>query len=461
MYLRAGVTTGGHTYNHLTGSLFDPLAPENSGRSREPEPGMDAHVERLTELAMAERFPALCMDYLYELQVPEDWDDSNEGDEPCTATFLETSNWVERSLCRSVIGPLILDITSGTVHRVQWILECITNGPPRPTYGQEEIAPLPFPLAMPTEEQLEGLCQFVPSRTYRLAILKPRIRLCPATHSTGDNPRQKSVLRRKYSREEPSQSSTLPSSCLPLLELQLECLDISLSKPMYPRRMTSLLAMDEGMLPETVRQQCFSHTQAKLWGLAMDLAAASNKASARPPARAVLLDPAWATLTSHCVTCPALLVHGPQSLARSWSTVEVGPLHLSASKQRVMAALGVGLSWHSGPAVTTILGASSLLGNLVHEGSSILELAVGGLSWSSSEDAVASTHSASVVSLSVVLNDKEKSVCLLRAPENTAQVPQFARHEGDVERELNHVEESWVRATARVPLNWSLSPCSA
>ncbi|XP_077522225.1 vacuolar protein sorting 13B isoform X1 [Amblyomma americanum] len=461
MYLRAGVTTGGHTYNHLTGSLFDPLAPENSGQSREPEPGMDAHVERLTELAMAERFPALCMDYLYELQVPEDWDDSNEADEPCTATFLETSNWVERSLCRSVIGPLVADITSGTVHRVQWILECITNGPPRPTYGQEEIAPLPFPLGLPSEEQLERLCQFVPSRTYRVAILKPRIRLCPATHSTGDSPRQKSVLRRKYSREEPSQSSAMPSSCLPLLEFQLECLDVSLSKPMYPRRMTSLLAMDEGTLPEAVRQQCFSHMQAKLWGLAVDLAAASNKASARPPARAVLLDPAWATMSVHSVTCPAILAHGPQSLARSWSTVEVGPLRLSASKQRAMAALGVALSWHSGPAVTTTLGASSLLGNLVHEGSSVIELAVGGLSWSSSEDAVASTHSASVVSLSVVLNDKEKSVCLLRAPENTAQVPQFARHEGDVERELSRVEESWVRATAKVPLNWSLNTVEA
>lgn len=457
MYLRAGVTTGGHTYNHLTGSLFDPLAPENSGQVREPEPGLDAHVERLTELAMAERFPALCMDYLYELQIPEDWDDSNEAEEPCTVAFLESSNWVERSLCRSVIGPLVIDITSGTVHRLEWMLECITNGPPRPTYGQEESAPLPFPLAMPNEEQLEKLCQFVPSRTYRLAILKPRIRLCPATHSTGDSPRQKSMLRRKYSRDDPGPPSALISSCLPLLELQLECLDISLSKPMYPRKMTSLLAVDEGALPDTIRQQCFAHTQAKLWGLTVDLAAASNKASARPPARAVLLDPAWATMTMHSVMCPGVLAHGPNSLARSWSTVEVGPLHLSASKQRAMAALGVLLSWHSGPAVTTTLGASSLLGNLVHEGSSTLELDVGGLSWSFSGDTQACTHSASMVSLSLLLNDKDKSICIVRAPENTAQVPQFTRHEGDVERELSRVEESWIRATARVPLSWNLS----
>ncbi|KAL3248419.1 hypothetical protein MRX96_056494 [Rhipicephalus microplus] len=276
MYLRAGVTTGGHTYNHLTGSLFDPLAPENSGQVREPEPGLDVHVERLTELAMAERFPALCMDYLYELQIPEDWDDSNEAEEPCTVAFLESSNWVERSLCRSVIGPLVIDITSGTIHRLEWVLDCITNGPPRPTYGQEEIAPLLFPLVMPNEEQLERLCQFVPSRTYRLAVLKPRVRLCPATHSTRDSPRQKSVLRRKYSRDDPGPPTALISSCLPLLELQLECLDISLSKPMYPRKMTALLAVDEGALPDTVRQQCFAHTQAKLWGLTVDLAAASE-----------------------------------------------------------------------------------------------------------------------------------------------------------------------------------------
>lgn len=123
---------------------------------------------------------------------------------------------------------------------------------------------------------------------------------------------------------------------------------------MYARKMTALLATDEGAsLPDSLRQQCF-----------VDLAAASNKASARPPARAVLLDPAWATVTAHTVACPALLAHGPHSLARSWSTVEVGPLRLSASKQRAMAAIGVALSWHSGPAVTTTLGASSLLGNL-------------------------------------------------------------------------------------------------
>lgn len=462
-YVRAGVTTGGHTYNHLTGSLFDPLAPENCGQRREAEPGLDAHVERLTELAMAERFPALCMDYLYELQVPHEWDDSNDAEEPCTTAFLESANWVERSLCRSVIGPLVADITSGTVHRIQWLLECVTGGAPRPTYGQDEIAPLPFPLAPPSEEQLERLSQFVPSRTYRLAILKPRIRLCPATHSAGDTARQKSVLRRKYSREDPggaasTASSGLPSSSLPLLELQLECLDLSLSRPMYARKMTALLATDEGAsLPDSLRQQCFCHMQAKLWGLAVDLAAASNKASARPPARAVLLDPAWATVTAHTVASPALLAHGPHSMARSWSTVEVGPLRISASKQRAMAAIGVALSWQSGPTVTTTLGASSLLGNLVHEGSSTMELVVGGLSWSFSEDVQACTHSASVVSVSLVLTDKEKSVCLVHAPESTAQVPQFARQETDVERELSRVEESWIRATARVPLNWSSS----
>lgn len=65
-------------------------------------------------------------------------------------------------------------------------------------------------------------------------------------------------------REEASQSSGLPSSCLPLVELQLECLDVSLGRPMYPERMTALLATDEGTLPEPVRQHSFSHLQAKV-----------------------------------------------------------------------------------------------------------------------------------------------------------------------------------------------------
>lgn len=262
-YLRAGVTAGGHTYSHLTGSLFDPLAPENTGQPREPEPGLDAQVERLTELAMAERFPALCLDYLYELQVPQDWDDSEEAVEICAA-FLETSDWTERSLCRSVIGPCVIDVTSGAVHRALWLVECATSGPSRPAYGPEELEPVRFPLPLPDEEELERLSQFAASRSYRLTVLKPRVRICPATHSSGDVARQQGMLRRRPLREEASQSSGLPSSCLPLVELQLECLDVSLGRPMYPERMTALLATDEGTLPEPVRQHSFSHLQAKV-----------------------------------------------------------------------------------------------------------------------------------------------------------------------------------------------------
>lgn len=457
-YLRAGVTAGSHTYSHLTGSLFDPLAPENSGLPREPEPGLDGHVERLTELAMAERFPALCLDYLYELQVPEDWDDSEESVEICAA-FLETSNWVERSLCRSVIGPSVVDITSGAVHRVLWLLECATSVPQRPAYGPEEFEPVHFPLPLPDEEQLERMSQFAPSRTYRLTVLKPRIRLCPSTHCAGDAPRQQTLLRRRSLREESPVSgggpATLPGSCLPLLELQVECLDVSLGRPMYPGKMTSLLATDEGRLPESLRHQCFSHLQAKLFGLSVDLASASSKAASRPPARVALLDPARATFRCQWVPCPPLLAHGPESLARTWGCLEVGPLRLSASKQRAMAALGVALSWPWGPGVAATLGASSLVGNLSGEGSPMIQLSVGRASWTFSEDAHSTTHSADVVSVSAVLHDKDRSTVLVRAPENTAQVVHLARHEGDSDRDLNRAEESWIRATARVPLDWT------
>ncbi|EEC09550.1 vacuolar protein-sorting protein, putative [Ixodes scapularis] len=659
-YLRAGVTAGSHTYSHLTGSLFDPLAPENSGLPREPEPGLDGHVERLTELAMAERFPALCLDYLYELQVPEDWDEGGatddqdqgwgawawsmvpqilpaweeepgmegspgdahlgdaapwptlyhlgcyvekmtcifkttaeestgrgtrrqssagrplvqlelhgssaevalrgvtwvhfqagvtgaaiSGSERCacgfeetarrgrhkvrtdfdseeaveiSAAFLETSNWVERSLCRSVIGPSVVDITSGAVHRVLWLVECATSVPQRPAYGPEEFEPVHFPLPLPDEEQLERMSQFAPSRTYRLTVLKPRVRLCPSTHCAGDAPRQQTLLRRRSLREESPVSgggpSALPGSCLPLLELQVECLDVSVGRPMYPGKMTTLLVTDEGRLPETLRHQCFSHLQAKLFGLSVDLASASSKAASRPPARVVLLDPAWATFrcqwvpcppllahgpeslartwgclelfglsvdlasasskaasrpparvvlldpawaTFRCqwVPCPPLLAHGPESLARTWGCLEVGPLRLSASKQRAMAALGVALSWPWGPGVAATLGASSLVGNLSGEGSPMIQVSVGRASWTFSEDAHSTTHSADVVSISAVLHDKDRSTVLVHAPENTAQAVHLARHEGDPDRDLNRAEESWIRATARVPLDWT------
>lgn len=114
--------------------------------------------------------------------------------------------------------------------------------------------------------------------------------------------------------------------------------------------------------------QILSKPHAQLFGLSVDLASASSKAASRPPARVVLLDPAWATFRCQWVPCPPLLAHGPESLARTWGCLEVGPLRLSASKQRAMAALGVALSWPWGPGVAATLGASSLVGNLSGEG---------------------------------------------------------------------------------------------
>lgn len=74
MFLKSGVPpSSGHAYSYLSSSLFDPLAAENCSQSRKYSFNPDEHLETLTEEVMVQRFPAFALDFLYELEIPEEW----------------------------------------------------------------------------------------------------------------------------------------------------------------------------------------------------------------------------------------------------------------------------------------------------------------------------------------------------------------------------------------------------
>lgn len=58
--------------NHKTDSLFDAEAVENKGQRRKYNISWDYHVETTSEATLLERTPALAMDLIYQLDIPDD-----------------------------------------------------------------------------------------------------------------------------------------------------------------------------------------------------------------------------------------------------------------------------------------------------------------------------------------------------------------------------------------------------
>lgn len=68
-YLKAGSSVGRHKIN----SLFDPNSPENQFEKRTYTSSVDFHLSVNTEAVLLERTPAFAIDYLYKLDLPEDF----------------------------------------------------------------------------------------------------------------------------------------------------------------------------------------------------------------------------------------------------------------------------------------------------------------------------------------------------------------------------------------------------
>ncbi|KFM65043.1 Vacuolar protein sorting-associated protein 13B, partial [Stegodyphus mimosarum] len=161
IFLKSGVPPGsGHAYSFLSSSLFDPLAPENCNQSRKYCFDREEHLALLTEEVLVERFPAFAFDYLYEVEVPDEFIDRLST---VTTTFLEESNWHESSTCRLVFGPLCLDITSSLIHRLSKLIFSAKDCEYPNYYQPRKISTKPVNI---TDEDIKQLEEFVSVRQY-------------------------------------------------------------------------------------------------------------------------------------------------------------------------------------------------------------------------------------------------------------------------------------------------------
>ncbi|KAF8790004.1 Vacuolar protein sorting-associated protein 13B like protein [Argiope bruennichi] len=266
IFLKSGVPPGsGHAYSFLSSSLFDPLAPENCNQERKYCFIFQEHLSTLTEEVMVKRFPAFAFDYLYELEVPEDWIDKIST---ITSSFLEDSNWHESSTCRLVFGPFCVDITSSLVHRVQKLIDSAKDYD-YPYYSQARKSSAD--VANIDEDVLAQMEEFVPLRQYHLTLFKPVLRLSVADHSPyhGSKTEAKKVKKRNI-KSSKNAKNIKPFETLFNLEIYADCLDLQATTPMYPNKLVKVVG-SISYSNQFLLHHCYNTKSAKVFGLEITL----------------------------------------------------------------------------------------------------------------------------------------------------------------------------------------------
>ncbi|CAB3369189.1 Hypothetical predicted protein [Cloeon dipterum] len=295
---------GSHCDNYVTNSMFS--KSEEDGRRHLAS--WEEHLTNVTEGALLFRTPAFAMDYRYLLDLSDgmstEFVQQFEGD-------LENSNLPERALCRMVIGPLQLNVTSGLIHRAQEIMKAASsyNYPP---YVDPPAEPTLSSLTPPSESDISALETYIPIRAYQLTMFKPVVNITYLDHP------EKKRKRREF------------EGGAPYLSFECQCLDATHVKPMYPNRVATtscqVAAPSENLFTNSHR-----HSNIKLLSVSCSLVTGMSISN-------VLL-PCHLTLSHKYLIYPHLWPK--DNLSYSGWNFESDQIALIANKQHFLAALEI------------------------------------------------------------------------------------------------------------------------
>lgn len=160
--------TGTYNGNHIMNSLFDPtINPDNPRKYFTIS--WDYYLNTITEAVLLEKTSAFAIDFLYHLEVPDDFSSEKLSE---FENDLEYSNLVERSICRLVAGPSVINVCSGLIHRLSTLYE-VMKSYDYPPYVELPIEPKLSELHPPSEDDFDSLSNLIPKRIYQVTFLKP------------------------------------------------------------------------------------------------------------------------------------------------------------------------------------------------------------------------------------------------------------------------------------------------
>ncbi|KAF5296670.1 hypothetical protein FQR65_LT10210 [Abscondita terminalis] len=267
-YLKSGLISMAHKMD----SLFDPEAVENKDQSRTYNISWDFHLMTVTESTLLECTPGLAIDYLYQIDVPDDINDETLSE---LSANLEYSNLVEKSLLRVIVGPIRVRICSGFFHRIQSLRGAAASYD-YPPYKVPKPDPPQSDLPPPCAEDYDALSENIPGRVIQFIVLAPVIELQLMDHPYYEPSKRNIYLKRRKQSTAPFPILTQFYQGLPKLTLECQCIDAKIEYPMYTQRLVQTVCQ----LPESPQHMfnaCYSTKNIKVIGLCSRLITSVKK----------------------------------------------------------------------------------------------------------------------------------------------------------------------------------------
>jgi vacuolar protein sorting-associated protein 13B len=252
----------------LRGSLFEKDFGDEEGLCKERKCSYNVewehHLDTVTEEAMLDRSPAVALDLLYHLELPNDFD----SEQLSVISDLENSDLEEKSICRVVVGPSKARICSGSVHRFK-ILEhhlasydylpykqvesYLNQAESAKTSVIKEVEDFTDDDEDDTSNKVAGKV-----RIYQLTAINPSLLVYASDHPNLSP--QECLLHRRQNRLNINTNQPIKDSFTsqPCCLISIDCLDSQALVPMYPLRLAA--AAIESNDPHLTRQSYVTTT---------------------------------------------------------------------------------------------------------------------------------------------------------------------------------------------------------
>ncbi|XP_021693609.1 vacuolar protein sorting-associated protein 13B [Aedes aegypti] len=200
---------------HIKGSFFD----DSSGESRKYNVNWNYHLGTYSQDVLLGKSPAIAMDIVHEVQIPDDRKTSDFGSD------LEFSNLSEKYMIRAFFGKFRLKFGADTLHRLKTLISYKDAYEYSPYYEEKPIPSL-NQLLPPSAEDYDALMNEIPLKQVHITIITPTLELFPFDHG-------KFQLGRKRSSSKFSQNGQM----IPYLSVVFNRVECNILTPLYPNRL--------------------------------------------------------------------------------------------------------------------------------------------------------------------------------------------------------------------------------
>ncbi|XP_071652871.1 intermembrane lipid transfer protein VPS13B isoform X2 [Temnothorax longispinosus] len=254
------VTAGNLNTDHLKDSLFDKDAAENKGKKRDYKQGIDHHLTTISVEKLLERCPAIVMDYVYYVELPEDLTPEKLLE---FGSNFEYSNFQERRVIRYVTGDLTVRLCSGVFHRIDTIKQAAAKYDYNP-YLVLKPDPLIDELPPVTLEEYEALKENVSMTETKFVLKRASLQLQLGDHCVIGVPRQRKIIETRIA------PLSLALTDDPFVSIECDEATATTVQPMYPFRLVACASKLTDLSPEMFIQ-CHAITDIQVIGVKSQL----------------------------------------------------------------------------------------------------------------------------------------------------------------------------------------------